>query len=87
MHRVPAQQLPRNIHALAETHQLGELQRIYEQGKSAWLYISLALGCVCLGMGLISIFVFFYAATFSWWPVWEAWLMPVIGVCWLLLVH
>lgn len=85
MHRVPAQQLPRNIHALAETHQLGELQRIYEQGKSAWLYISLALGCVCLGMGLISIFVFFYAATFSWWPVWEAWLMPVIGVCWLLL--
>lgn len=85
MHRVPAQRLPRNIHTMAQARQLGALQRIYQQGTSPRWYILLALGCICLGAGLIGIFIVFNATTFSWWPTWQARLVPIVGACWLLL--
>jgi hypothetical protein len=85
MHRVPAQRLPRNIRTMAESRQLGALQRIYQQGMSAWWHILFALGCIALGAGLIIIFILFNSTTFIWWPVWQARFIPIIGVCWILL--
>jgi hypothetical protein len=85
MHRVPAQRLPRNIRTMAKTRQLGALQRIYQQGMSAWWYILFALGCIGIGAGLISVFILFNSTTFIWWPIWQAHFVPVIGVCWILL--
>lgn len=84
MQRVAEQRLPRHIRLLAQAHRLGPLQRIYETGRSAWVSFLLGLLCASFGALLLAAFLLYYNDTFSWWPSWQAILIPAIGTCWLL---
>ncbi len=83
MRRVPEQNLPEAIRQRATKQRLGALQRIYVQGHNAWFYCLPGLICILFGSLLPGAFFLYYTNTFSWWPAWQAYLIPAIGVCWL----
>jgi hypothetical protein len=85
MRRVPEQYLPKAIRQQANTHKLGSLQRIYEQGTSALFYCLPALFCILFGSLLIGAFQLYYDNTFSSWPAWQAYMIPAIAIGWYLL--
>jgi hypothetical protein len=85
MRRVPEQYLPNRIRQHANTHQLGSLQRIYEQGASALFYCLPGLLCILFGSLLIGAFLLYYKSTFSSWPLWQAYMIPAIAGGWYLL--
>jgi hypothetical protein len=85
MRRVPEQYLPEAIRQQADTHKLGSLQRIYEEGVPALFYCLPALVCILLGGLLTSAFLLYYNSTFKAWPSWQAYMIPAIAIGWYLL--
>lgn len=84
MRRIAARKLPAKIRQYAEQQQLGSLQRIYEWGAGG-TYFVLGAFCFLLGLVLIAAFYYFYELVFSWWPLWQAIPVLLIGVCWIVL--
>src|SRR5690349_8313620 len=85
MHRVPEQYLPKAIHQQADTHELGSLQRIYEQNTFTILYCSSGIFCILFGALLINTFLLYNNRIFSSCPSWQAYMIPAIAIIWFLL--
>lgn len=79
------QQEPPSVSRAAVAYRLGPLQSIYEPGREASLYRFVSLFSVIIGCLIILFFFVAYNSLFSSWPLWQALLVPVIGVIWLIL--
>jgi hypothetical protein len=79
------QQEPPHVLRAAAAYQLGPLQRIYEPGREAYLYRVVSLFSMIVGCLILLFFFLAYDSLFSGWQLWQAVLVPLIGVIWLLL--
>jgi hypothetical protein len=79
------QQEPPYVLRAAATNKLGPLQTIHEPGREAYLYRFVGLFSVIIGCLIILFFVVSYNSLFSSWFLWQAALIPLIGVIWLIL--
>lgn len=79
------QQEPPYVLRAATAHQLGPLQTIHEPGREAYLYRFVGLFSVIVGCLIILFFFISYNSLFSSWPLWQAALIPLVGVTWLAL--
>ncbi len=79
------QQEPQYVVRAATAHQLGPLQTIHEPGRAAYLYRFVGLFSVIIGCLIILFFFVSYNSLFSSWPLWQAALIPLVGVTWLVL--
>jgi hypothetical protein len=79
------QQEPPHVLRAAAAYQLGPLQRVYEPGSEAYLYRVVSLFSMIVGCLIILFFFLAYNSLFSSWQLWQAVLVPLIGVIWLLL--
>ena len=79
----PAQQIPLHFQRVAFVHRLGKAQVMYASRNNLSLsrvfgFLALLIGCL-----IIVVFLFTYTPFLSWWPLWQASLVPLIGVAWL----
>ena len=83
MQSSPAQQIPLHFQRVAFVHRLGKAEVMYTSGNNPSLsrvfgFLALFIGCL-----VIVLFLFNYTPLFSWWPLWQASLIPLIGMAWL----
>ncbi|MBE3561463.1 MAG: hypothetical protein IMW89_19915 [Ktedonobacteraceae bacterium] len=80
-----AQHIPRVIYKIVQEQQLGLFQRAYGPGDAPVVYrLAGPLGLL-FGLLLLAAFLLFYSTVFSWWPQWQAALIPLVSLCWLLI--
>lgn len=79
------QQEPPHVLRAAAAYQLGPLQHVYEPGHETYLYRVVSLFSMIVGCLIILFFFLAYDSLFSSWLLWQAALVPLIGVIWLLL--
>ena len=78
-------QIPLKIQTCAHAHQLGVPRIIYasqQVSRLPFVLGPLAIGVCALILGAYSSL---YDRIFSWWPLWQAWLVPGIGIAWFLI--
>ena len=83
MQSSPAQQIPLHFQRVAFVHRLGKAEVMYTSRNNPSLsrlfgFLALFIGCL-----VIVLFLFNYTPLFSWWPLWQASLIPLIGLAWL----
>ena len=79
----PAQQIPLHFQRVAFVYRLGKAQVIYASQNNLLLsrlfgFLALLIGCL-----IIVLYLFTSALFLSWWPLWQASLIPLIGFAWL----
>ncbi len=79
-----AQQIPARVQACAVEHQLGMPRILYETGKASRLHMLLGPGALVAGCAIVGGYNFLYNDVFSWWPTWQALLVLLVGVAWLM---
>ena len=83
MQSSPAQQIPLHFQRVAFVHRLGKVEVMYASRNNLSLsrvfgFLALFIGCL-----VIVLFLFTYTLFLSWWPLWQASLIPLIGITWL----
>ena len=83
MQSSPAQQIPLHFQRVAFVHRLGKAEVMYTSRNNPSLsrlfgFLALFIGCL-----VIVLFLFNYTPLLSWWPLWQASLIPLIGMAWL----
>lgn len=84
MRRASTKRMPAFIRRLAVTWHLGPLQRAYRLGGASGCYALFGCFCLLLGASIVGAFLSLYNSVFSWWLLWQAALIPIVGACWLL---
>jgi hypothetical protein len=79
------QQEPPYVLRAAVTHKLGPLHTIHEPGREAYIYRFVSLFSIIVGCLIILFFFVSYDSLFSSWLLWQAALIPLVGVTWLVL--
>jgi len=79
----PAQQIPLHYQRVAFVHRLGKAQVMYASRNNLSLsrlfgFLALLIGCL-----IIVLYLFTYTLFLSLWPLWQASLIPLIGLAWL----
>ena len=79
----PAQQIPLHYQRVAFVYRLGKAQVMYASRNNLSLsrlfgFLALLIGCL-----IIVLYLFTYTLFLSWWPLWQASLIPLIGTAWL----
>ncbi len=76
---------PRNIRGISPlVEQLGTPRAIYEPAKPPFLARILGPFCILLGALILCSFLFTYKELLNWWPLWEAAIVPIIGITWVM---
>ena len=83
MQSSPVQQIPLHYQQVAFVYRLGKAQVMYASRNNLSLsrvfgFFALLMGCI-----IIVLFLFTYTLFLSWWPLWQASLIPLIGLAWL----
>lgn len=77
--------LPRKIQACAHAHRLGLPRIVYTPRGSSRLHLVLGPLALAVSALIFGAYVVLYAQIFSWWPLWQAWLVLGVGLAWFLL--
>ncbi|GCE18801.1 DUF6585 family protein [Dictyobacter kobayashii] len=78
-------QIPHKIQTCAHAHQLGVPRIVYEPLSSSRLSLFLSPLAFVVSALIISAYATFYDQIFSWWPLWQSWMVLGIGVAWFLI--
>lgn len=81
--RLSARQIPDEIERCALAHQLGMPRILYNTHEESRLMLFLGPFTLLAGSALIATYYILYDSIFSWWPTWQATLIPLIGILWL----
>ncbi len=78
------EQIPARVRRRAVEHDLGTPRIYYESRKEVRFSIIFGPCALLLGCLIFGIYNYYYDRVFSWWPVWQARIIQVIGLAWLL---
>ncbi|GCE04886.1 DUF6585 family protein [Dictyobacter aurantiacus] len=78
-------QIPRKIQACAHAYQLGIPRIVYDPRGSSRLSLFLSPLAFIVSALIVGAYVTFYDQIFSWWPLWQSWMVLGIGLAWFLI--
>jgi len=83
MRLTSAQQIPIRVQRYAGAQRLGTPRILYESAQDSRLRIILGPVTILIGCIITGLYNYFYNSVFSWWPVWQALIVLLIGIAWL----
>jgi hypothetical protein len=83
MRLTSAQQIPTRVQRYAGAQRLGTPRILYESARGSRLHIVLGPVTILIGCTITALYNFFYRDVFSWWPVWQALVVLLVGIIWL----
>jgi uncharacterized protein DUF6585 len=83
MRLTSAQQIPIRVQRYAGAQRLGTPRILYESARDSRLRIILGPVTILIGCIITGLYNSFYKDVFSWWPVWQALLVLLVGIAWL----
>ncbi|GHO85484.1 DUF6585 family protein [Dictyobacter formicarum] len=78
-------QIPQKIQACAHAYQLGVPRIVYDPQSSSRLSLFLSPLAFVVSALIVGAYVTFYDQIFSWWPLWQSWMVLGIGLAWFLI--
>ena len=83
MRLTSAQQIPIRVQRYVGAQRLGTPRILYETGRDSRLRIFLGPVTILIGCIITGLYNAFYNDVFSWWPVWQALIVLLVGIAWL----
>ncbi len=83
MRLTSAKQIPPKIQACASAYRLGSPRIMYQPRTASSLHLFFGPLALMLGVLIIAVYISLYDSIFSWWPTWQAFLVPGVGIAWL----
>lgn len=83
MRLTSAQQIPIRVQRYAGAQRLGTPRILYESARDSRLHMVLGPVTILIGCTITAVYNFFYRDVFSWWPVWQALIVLLVGITWL----
>src|SRR5215472_14152689 len=84
MRLTSAQQIPIRVQRYADAQRLGTPRILYESARGdSRLRIILGPVTILIGCIITGLYNYYYNDVFSWWPVWQALIVLLIGIGWL----
>lgn len=77
-------QVPLDILGAATAYRLGTPEKVFEASQELRFFRLTGFAALFVGCLILLVFGVAYPQLFSWWPFWQALLIPLIGLIWLI---